>query len=132
MNDSTPPRRRKSSSIRPPAKHFAEAREKAGLPKNLVLYCGRHDFGTVITARTGNLKAVMKVMGHRDVKTAMRYQHPELDIVRVALNGNQGRASEGLTAVLILLFLFAIVRACWSKFSQTPERVTRLCSKEIR
>jgi integrase len=36
------------------AKHFAEAREKGGLPKNLVLYCGRHDFGTVITARTGN------------------------------------------------------------------------------
>ena len=59
---------------------------KASLPKNLVLYCGRHDFGTVITARTGNLKAVMKVMGHRDFKTAMRYQHPEVDIVRAALN----------------------------------------------
>ena len=59
---------------------------KAGLPKNLVLYCGRHDFGTVITARTCNLKAVMKVMGHRDFKTAMRYQHPEVDIVRAALN----------------------------------------------
>ncbi len=67
------------------AKHFAEAREKAGLSKNLVLYCGRHDFGTVITARTGNLKAVMKVMGHKDFKTAMRYQHPEVDIVRAAL-----------------------------------------------
>ncbi len=76
------------------AKHFAEAREKAGLPKSLVLYCGRHDFGTVITARTGNLKAVMKVMGHRDVKTAMRYQHPEVDIVRAALNGSQGAASQ--------------------------------------
>jgi len=72
------------------AKHFAEAREKAGLPKSLVLYCGRHDFGTVITARTGNLKAVMKVMGHKDLKTALRYQHPELDIVRAALNSNQG------------------------------------------
>jgi hypothetical protein len=34
--------------------------------------------------------------------------------------------------VLILLFLFAIVWACWSKFTQTPERVTRLCSKEIK
>ena len=76
------------------AKHFAEARTKAGLPKNLVLYCGRHDFGTVITARTGNLKAVMKVMGHRDFKTAMRYQHPEVDIVRAALNGNQGAAAQ--------------------------------------
>jgi len=25
-------------------------------------------------------------MGHRDVKTAMHYQHPELEIVRVALD----------------------------------------------
>jgi hypothetical protein len=25
-------------------------------------------------------------MGHRDVKTAMRYQHPELEVVRAALD----------------------------------------------
>jgi integrase len=83
------PSRRKNTKVpylRSVTKHFAQARTKAGLPKNLVLYCGRHDFGTVITARTGNLKAVMKVMGHRDFKTAMRYQHPEVDIVRAALN----------------------------------------------
>ena len=36
--------------------------------------------------RTGNLAAVMKTMGHRDVKTAMHYQHPELEIVRAALD----------------------------------------------
>jgi hypothetical protein len=36
--------------------------------------------------RTGNLAAVMKPMGHRDVKTAMHYQHPELDVVRAALD----------------------------------------------
>jgi integrase len=83
------PARRKNTKapyLRSITKHFAQARMKAGLPKNLVLYCGRHDFGTVITARTGNLKAVMKVMGHRDFKTAMRYQHPEVDVVRAALN----------------------------------------------
>jgi len=28
----------------------------------------------------------MKTMGHRDVKTAMHYQHPELDVVRAALD----------------------------------------------
>jgi hypothetical protein len=40
--------------------------------------------------KTGNLKAVMMAMGHKDVKTAMRYQHPELDIVREAINqGNR-------------------------------------------
>jgi len=36
--------------------------------------------------RTENLAAVMKTMGHRDVKTAMHYQHPELEIVRAALD----------------------------------------------
>lgn len=40
----------------------------------------------------GNLAAVMKTMGHRDVKTAMHYQHPELDVVRAALGS--GAASE--------------------------------------
>jgi hypothetical protein len=41
---------------------------------------------TRILKRTGNLAAVMRTMGHRDVKTAMQYQHPELEIVRAALD----------------------------------------------
>jgi site-specific recombinase XerD len=65
---------------------FRKARNEAGLPKELVLYCARHDYGTRILTRTGNLAAVMKTMGHRDVKTAMHYQHPELEIVRAALD----------------------------------------------
>ena len=32
----------------------------------------------------------MKTMGHRDVKTAMQYQHPELEIVRAALDHDTG------------------------------------------
>lgn len=60
-----------------------------GLPTELVLYCGRHDYGTRVLRETGNLAAVMKTMGHKDVRTAMRYQHPELDIVRDALNATQ-------------------------------------------
>jgi len=66
------------------AKRFREARVKAGLPEDLVLYCGRHDYGTRILKRTGNLAAVMRTMGPKDVKTAMQYQHPELEIVRAA------------------------------------------------
>ena len=62
------------------------ARTAAKLPKSLVLYCGRHDYGTRVLKSTGNLAAVMKTMGHKDVKTAMQYQHPELEIVRAALN----------------------------------------------
>jgi site-specific recombinase XerD len=68
------------------AKRFREARAKAGLPEDLVLYCGRHDFGTRILKNTGNLAVVMRTMGHKDVKTAMQYQHPELEIVRAALD----------------------------------------------
>ena len=59
---------------------------KAGLPKELVLYCARHDYGTRVLMRTANLAAVMRTMGHRDVKTAMHYQNPELEIVRAALD----------------------------------------------
>ena len=66
-------------------KQWVRARKKAGLPKDLVLYCGRHDYGTEMTERTGNLKAVMEVMGHVDVKTAMKYQHPGLRVVREAI-----------------------------------------------
>jgi hypothetical protein len=36
--------------------------------------------------RTGNLAAVMRTIGHRSVKTAMHYQHRELEIVRAALD----------------------------------------------
>ena len=65
---------------------FREARQQAGLPQELVLYCARHDYGTRVLMRTGNLAAVMRTMGHRDVKTAMHYQHPELEVVRAALD----------------------------------------------
>jgi integrase len=65
---------------------FRKARNKAGLPKELVLHCARHGYGTRVLMRTGNLAAVMRTMGHRDVKTAMHYQHPELEIVRAALD----------------------------------------------
>ena len=74
---------------------FREARQQAGLPKELVLYCARHDYGTRVLMRTGNLAAVMRTMGHRDVKTAMHYQHPELEVVRAALDyGTESSAVE--------------------------------------
>jgi len=60
--------------------------QQSGPPKELVLYCARHDYGTRVLMRTGKLAAVMRTMRHRDVKTAMHYQHPELEIVRAALD----------------------------------------------
>ncbi len=85
-----PSSRSASGHIRSIDRLFRQARTKAGLPRDLVLYCARHDYGTRILTRTGNLAAVMKTMGHRDVKTAMHYQHPELEIVRAALDYNAG------------------------------------------
>ena len=87
-----PSKRSKCGHLTNMAKRFRLAREKAGLPEDLVLYCGRHDYGTRVLSNTGNLAAVMKTMGHRDVKTAMKYQHPELEIVRLALNQANGPA----------------------------------------
>jgi integrase len=81
-----PSRRAASGHLRSIDRLFREARQQAGLSKELVLYCARHDYGTRVLMRTGNLAAVMKTMGHRDVKTAMHYQHPELEVVRAALD----------------------------------------------
>jgi integrase len=65
---------------------WTRARQAAGLPRELVLYCARHDFGSFVLAKTGNLKAVMNAMGHGDVRSAMVYQHPEGEIIRNALD----------------------------------------------
>ena len=90
-----PSKRSKCGHLTNMANQFRLARAKAGLSKDRVLYRGRHDFGTRMLKSTGNLGAVMKTMGHKDVKTAMRYQHPEIEIVRTALN--QGTGSVGVT-----------------------------------
>ena len=81
-----PSNRAASGHLRSIDRLFRQARGKAGLPKELVLYCARHDYGTRVLMRTGNLAAVMRTMGHRDVKTAMHYQHPEVEVVRAALD----------------------------------------------
>jgi len=81
-----PSKRSASGHLKSICNLFRKARNKAGLPKELVLYCARHDYGTRVLMRTGNLAAVMRTMGHRDVKTAMHYQHPELETVRAALD----------------------------------------------
>ena len=41
---------------------------------------------TRVMSKTGNLKAVMMVMGQSDTSTTMRYLHPELEQVRQVLD----------------------------------------------
>jgi integrase len=75
-------------------KKFRQARKNAGLPNGLVLYCGRHDYGTRLLQATGNLALVMKAMGQTSTKAAMQYQHPELEQVRQVLNASPAPGRE--------------------------------------
>lgn len=68
---------------------FSDARKKAGLPKELVPYCARHDAGSFLMEKTGNPKVVMELMGHRQVSTTMRYTHlreEQVSSLREAIN----------------------------------------------
>ena len=87
-----------SGHLRTVDKKFRQARLEAGLPEKLVLYCGRHDYGTRVLQGTGNLAVVMRTMGHGSPSTAMKYQHPELEQVRRVLNGTNSNfnAEQGL------------------------------------
>ena len=67
-------------------KQFRKARGNAGLNPKLVLYCCRHDFGTEMLKKTGNLALVMRLMGQKSTKAALGYQHPELELAREAIN----------------------------------------------
>ena len=67
-----PSKRSRAGHLTTMANRFREAREKAGLPEDLVLYCGRHYQCTRVLKNCGQLEAVMLTMGHKDVKTAMR------------------------------------------------------------
>jgi len=81
-----PSERAASGHLTTVAKQFREARLAADLPDSLVLYSARHTFGTAVYEATGNLALVMKAMGHSDVRTAMRYQHPALDSLREVID----------------------------------------------
>jgi len=74
-----PSKRAKCGHLTTVARQFQDARNDAGLPDDLVLYCARHGFGTEMYRATKNLFAVMKVMGHAAVATTMKYQHQDID-----------------------------------------------------
>lgn len=80
------------------AKKFEDVRTKMGLSDDYVLYSARHTFGTYLYALTRNLALVMALMGHSDVKTAMRYQHPEFELAIDAINQMQSDVTQLLTS----------------------------------
>ena len=67
-------------------RQWVRAREAAGLPSALVLYCARHDYGSFVMSKTGNMKVVMDLLGHTDHRSALVYQHHGIDVARDLLN----------------------------------------------
>lgn len=55
---------------------FGTACRKAGI-KGLRFHDLRHTAATRMIENTGNIVAVSKILGHADIKTTMRYAHPE-------------------------------------------------------
>jgi integrase len=49
----------------------------------------RHDLGTKLLRKTGNLKLVQRALNHADIKTTVRYAHVGGDQVREALESAQ-------------------------------------------
>lgn len=67
-------------------KQFDRAKKLASLPDAVVLYCARHRFSTDAMDGTGNLMAVMDVMGHSRPDVTRLYQHPGLKQIGMAIN----------------------------------------------
>jgi len=78
-------RRSKTGHLTTVANQWRKVRQSAGLDPAVKLYCWRHTFATDVLERTGNLAALMKVLGHADAQTAMKYQHPGLEQIRKAI-----------------------------------------------
>lgn len=57
---------------------YTNARNAAGLPKQMVLYCARHGYATD-AAPLISLKGLMDILGHSSAQTALRYQHPSTE-----------------------------------------------------
>jgi integrase/recombinase XerD len=49
--------------------------EFADIKKVLTSHVGRHTFGYLYMTTVGNLKGLQEIMGHKDIKTTMRYAH---------------------------------------------------------
>lgn len=53
---------------------YSRLRDKAGLPRDLVLYLARHECGTKICREKG-IEYARRLLGHANISTTQRYMH---------------------------------------------------------
>lgn len=58
----------------------------AKIPFNLTFHTARHTCATLLAEKTGNPFVVMKILGHKDIKTSMIYIHNSYNATRQALS----------------------------------------------
>ncbi|MBN1183132.1 MAG: tyrosine-type recombinase/integrase, partial [Bacteroidales bacterium] len=47
--------------------------KEAGIKKKITFHCSRHTFGCLLIENGVDIFSVIKLMGHRDIKTTMQY-----------------------------------------------------------
>jgi len=67
---------------------FGTACKKAGI-EGLRFHDLRHTAATRMIENTGNIVAVSKILGHANIKTTMRYAHPEQSLIEALESLNQ-------------------------------------------
>ena len=68
---------------------YGTACNKAGI-KGLRFHDLRHTAATRMIENTGNIVAVSKILGHADIRTTMRYAHPEQSLIDATESLNRG------------------------------------------
>lgn len=64
---------------------FQRLRENEPSIKALSPHCCRHTFATLSLASKVDTRVVQELLGHSDIKTTARYTHPDMDILRQAM-----------------------------------------------
>lgn len=72
------------------SKRFREYRRMAGLPEILSFHNLRHTFASWYVQRKGDLYHLKEILGHKDIKTTLRYAHLRPDALRAEMEHTFG------------------------------------------